>query len=114
MGIREDEILEIFETYGRVVDVKIHDKEGNGGTRSCFVVYREAYGAQTARKLLHDVYKFRVGRGEPITVDYARPRGGAARRVEGSRTPERPRSSAHDDRGSDARGRDPRGRSPDR
>jgi len=74
--INEDEIKYVFDTYGKVVDVFIHEKEGLGGARSAFVVYDSKYAAESAVKVLHEVYRFREDSKEAITCTYPRPKGG--------------------------------------
>jgi len=74
--INEDEIKYVFDTYGKVVDVFIHEKEGLGGARSAFVVYDTKFAAESAVKVLHEVYRFREDSKEAITCTYPRPKGG--------------------------------------
>lgn len=73
--ITEDEIKYVFNTYGKVIDVHVHEKEGQGGLRSAFVLYDTKYAADAAVKVLHEVYKFRDESKEPITVTYAKSKG---------------------------------------
>lgn len=93
----------MFNTYGKVLDVRFHEKEGHGGLRSAFVFYDTKHAAESAIKVLNEVYKFREDSKEPITVSYPRPKGGPGF--------DRPR----DDRGLDRRGPERgHGRAPDR
>mmetsp|Transcript_16259 Transcript_16259/g.44785 ORF Transcript_16259/g.44785 Transcript_16259/m.44785 type:complete len:368 (-) Transcript_16259:52-1155(-) len=102
--ITEEEIRYVFNTYGKVVDVHLHAKEGHGGLRSAFVFYDTRTAAEAAIKVLHEVYKFREDSKEPITVGYPR-----------SKDSDRPRDDRpRDDRGFSGRhGLERVNRSPD-
>jgi RNA recognition motif-containing protein len=71
--INEDEIRMIFNTYGRVENVKILDK---GSQKAAFVTYDSQNGADIAVQVLNDVYRFRPEARDPIHVSHARTGGG--------------------------------------
>jgi len=112
--INEDEIKYVFDTYGKVVDVFIHEKEGFEGTRSAFVVYDSRHAAESAVKVLHEVYRFREDSKEAITCTYPRPKGGREgggydRSGGGDRMESRRGYDRGFDRGGPDRGGPPRG-----
>lgn len=71
--ITEDEIRQIFNTYGKVTDVRIHEK---GGGKFAFVTYDSKRGAEAACQVLNEVYKFREDSKEPILCSKPRKKGG--------------------------------------
>eukprot|EP00930_Biecheleria_cincta_P020383 TRINITY_DN15343_c0_g1_i1.p1 TRINITY_DN15343_c0_g1~~TRINITY_DN15343_c0_g1_i1.p1 ORF type:complete len:214 (-),score=37.10 TRINITY_DN15343_c0_g1_i1:57-698(-) len=72
LDIRESEVEYVFKTYGKVVEVKVHEKVGESGQRSAFVWYEDREDAQDAVESLHNIYKFRYDSKSPVLVDWGR------------------------------------------
>lgn len=67
--IVEEEIRMVFNTYGKVMDVRIFDK---GPQKSAFVTYDTKYAADVAIQVLNNIYRFREGARDPVHVSRAR------------------------------------------
>eukprot|EP00927_Polykrikos_kofoidii_P026274 TRINITY_DN2342_c0_g1_i1.p1 TRINITY_DN2342_c0_g1~~TRINITY_DN2342_c0_g1_i1.p1 ORF type:complete len:397 (-),score=71.93 TRINITY_DN2342_c0_g1_i1:45-1163(-) len=75
--IKEDEVRLIFNTYGKVADVRLMPRqEGPKDMRTAFVTYETIQGGKAAVQVLHNVYRFRTDAQDPIRVSVAKPRGG--------------------------------------
>ncbi|CAE7895164.1 sol [Symbiodinium necroappetens] len=74
--IREDEMEQVFSTYGPVEEAILMDQNrSNRPDERCgFVIYKSADAAQTAIQVLNNVYRFREEAPDAIHVSMARSR----------------------------------------
>lgn len=71
-SVSEDEIRDVFSTYGRVVAAQLESAYVDGrGTRSAFITFDIAEDALAAMMVLNDMYAFGVETVQPIVVKVA-------------------------------------------
>lgn len=76
--IEEDEMDQIFSTYGKVEEVVILDssRSNRPDERCGFVIYKTPEAARIAVQVLNKVYRFREESVDPIHVSFARTKEG--------------------------------------
>mmetsp|Transcript_73976 Transcript_73976/g.206600 ORF Transcript_73976/g.206600 Transcript_73976/m.206600 type:complete len:519 (+) Transcript_73976:58-1614(+) len=71
VDLTEDELKTVFETYGKLEKAILLPAKDERG-RAALVIYEQREAAETAIKLLNDVYKFRTDSEEPISVKWGK------------------------------------------
>mmetsp|Transcript_45574 Transcript_45574/g.105713 ORF Transcript_45574/g.105713 Transcript_45574/m.105713 type:complete len:480 (-) Transcript_45574:104-1543(-) len=69
--ISEDELRQVFATYGTVNQVKVFSPNNKSGMKAAFIIYSEKHSADDAITLLNNQYKIRADAPEPIQVKLA-------------------------------------------
>jgi len=70
--LTEDELSSVFGTYGKLEKCILLPAKPDQKGRAALILYEERESAETAIKLLNDVYKFRTDSEEPIHVKWGR------------------------------------------
>lgn len=100
--VTEDELMQVFETYGKVRKVHFAANETRDGMKGALVMYEDLDSAEDAIKVLDQIYKIRKDAEHPISVSWAKldarhgSTGGHQERWSDSRAESRGASSRHD------------------